>query len=73
MKKIRIFALVLVLGSVLVLSTACVKKVDVNQEELTPESQVLMEPELMEPLTEPSVMTPEELINQGEPQEVMVP
>lgn len=82
MKKIRIFALVLVLGLVLVLSSACIKKTDVNQE-IMPEVQETeslepMEMESTEPLTEPSgepsMTTPEEeLIEQGEPQEVPLP
>lgn len=78
MKKFRIFALVLVLGLVLVLNTACVKKTDVNQE-IMPEEQNVesMQMESTEPLTEPSaepsMMTPEEPMQQGEQQEVMLP
>jgi|GEM_PF-3520566 len=77
MKKFRIFALVLVLGMVLVLSTACVKKTDVEQE-MMPEEQNTesMEMESTEPLTEPSaeplMMNPEQPM-EGEQQEVMLP
>ncbi len=53
MKKFKIFALVLVLGSILVLGTGCLQNAGVNQE-----NEELMPEQIMPETTEPSVVVP---------------